>query len=162
MNSPSPTDYLIDPLGSITRLERRNLLLSATIGLLFSKAGLVPTEFTTLGIKLSAPQQSAFLVIVALSIAYFFVAFLAYGLPDFFIWRKKYQDYRVLALHEEQNWSREDQEHNDETREVVPHIAWLYRLSPGLAYTRLFFEYLVPLLFSAYSAYTLLVKANAA
>ena len=108
MNSPSPVDYLVDPLGTVTRLERRNLLLAATIGLLFSQVGLVPTEFTTLGIKLSAPQQSAFLLIIALAIAYFFVAFLAYGLPDFFIWRKKYQDYRVYALNEEQNWSQED------------------------------------------------------
>lgn len=162
MNSPSIIDYLTDPLGPIARLERRNLLLSATAGLFFSKAGLVPTEFTTLGIIMTTPQQSSFLMIIALAITYFLFAFVAYGLPDFFIWRKKYQEYKVHALQEEINWSQEDQHAQDEVAQAIPHIAWLYQLSPILAYARLAFEYVVPVLFSLYSGYTLLAKAYAA
>lgn len=91
MSEPIFTDYLGDPLGEITRKERRNLLIAGTVGVLVAKAGLVPSKISALGIDLSAPAQDAFVMLVGLVIVYFLCAFIIYGVSDFFAWRKKYQ-----------------------------------------------------------------------
>ncbi len=88
MSEPNPVEFLADPLSPITRIERRNLLLASTAGILIAKAGLIPTQISALGITLSDPNQSTFIVVMALTVVYFLCAFVVYGVADFFIWRK--------------------------------------------------------------------------
>lgn len=86
-------EFIADQLSPVTRIERRNLLIASTTGILIAKVGLIPTKISIFGITLSSPAQDTLVVIVALTIFYFFCAFIMYGITDFFIWRKKYQDY---------------------------------------------------------------------
>ena len=108
-SDPSPSDYLTDPLSPLIRAERRNLLLASFIGFLISTAGLVPTKLSAFGIELSTPQQSAFTFAAALVIGYFLLVFLAYAIPDFLVWRKKYQDYLERVEVSGRGWTQEDQ-----------------------------------------------------
>lgn len=155
-SDPSPSDYLTDPLSPLSRVERRNLLLASFIGFLISTAGLVPTKLSAFGIDLSTPQQSAFTFAAALVIAYFLLAFLAYALPDFLVWRKNYQDYLEKVEIVSRNWTQEDQRAHDDLQGSLPNIRWLYRSSPPVAYLRLLFDYALPVLFAGYSIYVLL------
>jgi len=130
--------------------------MASFVGFLISTAGLVPTKLSAFGIDLSAPQQSAFTVAVAMVIAYFFAAFVAYAVPDFLVWRKKYQDYLEQVEINGRDWTHEDQLAHDDINYTLPNIRWLYRSSPFVAYLRLLFDYALPVLFAAYSIYTLL------
>ncbi len=158
MSDPSPVDYLGDPLSEITRKERRNLLIAATVGVLVSKAGLIPSKISTFGIELSSPAQDTYIILVALTIFYFINAFVAYGISDFLIWRKKYQDYLVGIERVMQDWTEQDQRYHDELHSQVPDIGWLYSASKPMAFVRVGFEYVVPLVFGGYSIITLVMK----
>jgi amino acid transporter len=146
VSGPNPVDFLTDPLSQITRVERRNLLIASTTGFLVATADLVPTEISALGISLSAPAQEMFVILVSLTIAYFLCAFLVYGISDYFIWRKKYQDYLEAVQEYMENWTPEDQHNYDMSQ--VPRVPWLYQRAGLVAYIRAFFEYLLPILIS--------------
>lgn len=152
MSELNPVEFLSDPLSQITRIERRNLLITSTAGILVAKGGLIPTQISALGITLSAPNQSAFIVVMALTVVYFLCAFVVYGVADFFIWRKKYQDYLEHVESYLDNWSQEDQYRHDERRGKIPEIAWLYRGASPVAYIRAFFEYFIPILAGFYAS----------
>ena len=151
MSEPNPVEFLADPLSPITRIERRNLLLASTAGILIAKAGLIPTQISALGITLSDPNQSTFIVVMALTVVYFLCAFIVYGVADFFIWRKKYQDYLEHVEAYMDSWSQEDQHSYDERRVRVPEIAWLYRGAKPVAFIRTFFEYCLPVFVGLYA-----------
>jgi amino acid transporter len=97
MSGPSPAEFLSDPLSDVARKERRNLLIASTTAILAATMGLAPAHISALGIEFSPPAQSSFVVLVALIVVYFIAAFVLYGISDFFIWRKKYQDYLVAV-----------------------------------------------------------------
>lgn len=144
MSDPNPVTYLIDPLSQITRLTRRNLLIVSTTGFLVATANLIPTEISALGISLSVPAQGNFIILVSLIIVYFLLAFLFYGLSDFFIWRKKYQEYLEAVQVYTDSWTEEDQHNYDTSR--VPRVKWLYQHASSIAFSRALFEYLLPIL----------------
>lgn len=156
VSGPNPVDFLTDPLSQIARLERRNLLIASTTGFLVATADLVPTEISALGISLSAPAQEMFVVLVSLTIAYFLCAFLIYGTSDFFIWRKKYQDYLEAVQEYMEGWTEEDQHNYDMSQ--VPRVSWLYQKAGLVAYVRAFFEYLLPVLVGLFSVGLLLSR----
>lgn len=157
MLPPNPVDFLTDPLSSISRIERRNLIISSVVGFLVSKAGIVPQEISALGIKLSLPAQEMFIYLVCATIIYFLVAFLVYGVSDFFIWRKKYQDYLEVVESYNLSWSQEDQEAYDNS--YTPKIGWLYQKAGFVAYARAFFEYALPILVGVASAALVFLRA---
>ncbi len=161
-NEPSPSDYLSDPLSSLSRAERRNLLLASFVGLLISTAGLIPTRISAFGIELSAPQQNALTFAAVLIVAYFSLAFLAYAVPDWLVWRRKYQDHLEQAAIFNINWSLKDQHIYDEIADTTPNIKWLYRASPVVAYLRFLFDYILPLCFAGYSVFTLIFYESGA
>ncbi|TYC53243.1 hypothetical protein FMN52_19190 [Marinobacter sp. BW6] len=156
MQSPDPEDFLSDPLSSIARLERRNLLIASSVGFLVATAGLVPTNISALGISLSVSAQGMFVIGVALVIAYFICAFAIYGTSDFYIWRKKYQKYLEDVQSYMENWDEEDQHHYDNS--PLPKVAWLYQSAGHLAYARAFFEYGLPLVVGIGVIATLLAR----
>lgn len=149
MTDPNPSTFLEDPLSTISRAEHRNLLISCVVALLVSFAGLVPSKVSALGIELTAPEQRAFIITLAGIILYFSIAFLAYGLTDFFIWRQKYQNYLSSASSYMESWTEEDQHHYEMSN--LPRIAWLYRWAPRIAVLRIFFEYGLPLIIGTLS-----------
>ena len=55
MAEPDPRDYLADPLSPISRAERRNLLLAATLAIRIAHVNLVPTQVTALGLTCAPP-----------------------------------------------------------------------------------------------------------
>lgn len=138
------SELLGNPLSEITRKERRNLLFASTAGIAIAKMEIVPTKLSMLGVDFLPPAQSAFLVLVAVVVAYFIFAFIIYGIADFFVWRKKYQDYRVAQYYESQGWSIEEQRSHDELYENVPRDKWLYNWLTPVAFIRLTFEFLIP------------------
>ncbi len=158
-SEPSLTDYLKDPLTPVSRKARRDLLIASSVGILVSVAGLVPTRISALGVDLSLPEQKGFTLVMALTVLYFTGAFVSYGLSDFFIWRKQYQDYLERVDRQAENWDLSDQEAYDEMRLRVPDITWLYRWSKSLAFGRVLFEFALPLLIGFCSIITLLLKA---
>ena len=122
ISDPTPAEYLSDPLSEIARKERRNLLIASTVGLLMSKAALVPTRLPALGIEFSAPDQRTIVGFAAFTVLYFLGAFVLYGLSDFLIWRKKYQDYLEGVEGVMQSWSQEDEHTHDELHQHIPDI----------------------------------------
>ena len=158
-HEPRPSDFLGDPLSDISRRERRNLVASSATAILIAHTGLVPTRISALGIELSPPAQSSFLVILGAVVAYFTAAFVIYGFSDLLVWRHKYQDYLEKVEITSQNWTQEDQVNYDELQQHVPSIAWLYRISKPAAYFRIGFEFALPLLIGLYAIYALISRA---
>jgi ABC-type multidrug transport system fused ATPase/permease subunit len=71
-----------DPLGELTRKERRNLLAISTVAIVVVHTGLVPTRFSGLGIDFGPLERVAFLKILTGAVAYFLVAFVVYAVAD--------------------------------------------------------------------------------
>ena len=83
----SPLDTsLADPLSELTRKERRHLLSISLAAILIAKAGLVPTEISALGIKLTPANKSAFLILITAVTMYYLIAFLVYAGRDLIVW----------------------------------------------------------------------------
>jgi len=109
MREPDPREYLADPLSPIARAERRNLLLAATLAILIAHVNLVPTRMSALGLEFAPPAQASFLVVTALVVGYFMLAFATYALADLFVWRKRYYDYLAAMERESKDWTLADQ-----------------------------------------------------
>ncbi len=73
-----------------TMKVRRNLLVVSLVSSAIATTGLVPTEITALGLKLSAVNQQDFLKLLLLVVGYYLIAFFLYSLCDFFSWWKPY------------------------------------------------------------------------
>lgn len=158
MADANPSDFLSDPLSEVTRKERRNLLAASTGGTLVATTGLVPTQVSALGVQFSPPEQQAFVLLLAVVVGYFIVAFILYGVADIFIWRKKYQDYLVASAIESLNWTQEDQRNYDELHQGIPRSVWLYSLSKPVAFCRVAFEFALPIVVGVVSAVLLVLK----
>lgn len=143
---------LADPLSEVTRRERKYLLGISVIGLFVSYSGAIPTKIAALGIELTTSNQESFLVILALIIIYFLIAFCIYGVADFLIWRKAYQKLLENGATELLTWDESDQRRYDEIHEQIPRADWVYVWSKPTAYIRAAFEFLVPITFAIYAA----------
>ncbi len=161
MPEPDPREYLADPLSAIARVERRNLLLAATLAILIAHVNLVPTRMSALGLEFAPPAQASFLLITALVVGYFIVAFATYAVADLFVWRKRYYDYLAAVERESKDWTLQDQIEHDEVHANLPTIDWYYQWSPRVANVRMLFEFVLPLLVGAYAVSALIWRLNA-
>lgn len=152
MTNSDPIIYLGDPLSQISRIERRNLLVASTIGLLVGHVGLVPNHISALGLDFNTPSQNAFLVLLSLVIIYMTVAFSIYSTADYFIWRKRYYDHLVNQHYEYSNWTEEDQDAYDDLRKSVAPIHWYWQKAPVVAWLRIIFEFALPIVVGLYTA----------
>jgi hypothetical protein len=75
-----------EPLSTATRKAKRNMMGISTLALIYKYGGLVPTEITNLGITLSETHLRNIKILFALTILYFIVTFVAWGLKDYFAW----------------------------------------------------------------------------
>lgn len=158
MSEADPSSFLGDPLSQISRLERRNLLIASTVGLLIGHVGLVPTRVSALGLEFNAPERNAFLILLALVVTYMLLAFAIYATADFFVWRKCYYDYKVATERTASNWGLEDQRTEDEKNKLVPPIYWYWRKAPAVARLRVVFEFVLPLCVGIYTAAMLVFR----
>lgn len=71
-----------EPLHETTRKNRRNLLISSTIGLVMSVGKIAPTEIKALGITLDAVEQNNLYLLVAGIVSYFIISFSVYIRSD--------------------------------------------------------------------------------
>ncbi|MDZ7842163.1 MAG: hypothetical protein U5R46_15285 [Gammaproteobacteria bacterium] len=135
------------PLSEVSRKERRNLLFAGTTGFLVSFAGIVPTKISAFGIELSTLDQKTFILLVAVVVFYFLIAFAVYGTSDLFIWRKKYQDYLEEVEKYVDGWTEEDQRLYDGLYSRLPKIDWLYDRFKDVTTCRMLFEFLLPVVY---------------
>lgn len=161
MREPDPREYLADPLSPIARAERRNLLLAATLAILIAHVNLVPTRMSALGLEFAPPAQASFLVVTALVVGYFMLAFATYAVADLFVWRKRYYDYLAAMERESKDWTLQDQIEHDEVHANLPTIDWYYQWSPRVANARMLFEFVLPLLVGAYAVSALAWRMTA-
>jgi hypothetical protein len=129
-------------------------------GIAIEKVGLVPVEITFLGITLRNEDQNALIIILAIVIAYFFVAFLIYGITDYMVLRKKHQEYLEAVDAHCENMTEEDQFHYDEMQARIGGISWIYQCSTHVMYVRAVFEYLLPILVGIYAVVSLLFSTS--
>ena len=67
---------IVDPLSTVTRKERRALLLVSMIAITLVKARVIPSKITALGIEFQKLDQQSLLSILALITGYFLIAFI--------------------------------------------------------------------------------------
>ena len=91
-----------DPLTDLARNYRRTLILVGTVATGVALAGIVPREFTTLGIALSPNDQRVLVWIAWLSVLYFFISFLLYAGNDYWAWQENVT-YSVSKFQESQS-----------------------------------------------------------
>ena len=156
---PRVRDFLNDPLSDITRKERRNLLTAGVLGAFVVWTGLVPTKVATLGIELNLMEQKYFLILLGFIVLYFLVAFLLYGMADYFIWRERYREYLVDFEIEMDGVSMSDELDPNDPEARVPYIPWVYSFSGLLAKSRMTFEYALPVLVGISAIVALFIKA---
>lgn len=138
---------LDNPLNEISRRERKYLLMTSAIGIFVAFTGVIPTKISALGIELNASEQKAFLLMLALIIGYFLLAFLIYGFKDFLNWRIEYQSQIEESLREALNQTYEDHiaEQHDEVRDYIKRLHWPYKLKKPTVWIHIIFEFVFPI-----------------
>ena len=72
MAKDSEKDLLLhDPLGEVTRKERKTLLATSMIGIVVEKTGLVPSKISAIGIEFAKSDQNTILSLLSLVVFYF-------------------------------------------------------------------------------------------
>ena len=150
-----------DPLSDLTRKQRTYLLATSILSVALVKTGITPTRISALGVEFQRTNQDAFLVILALVLAYFIAAFALYAVTDFAAWKR--------ALHLEREEAFRD--HSARFRDPVeaelmkdnPEVFRVDRITfasirAGRAFSkvRAVFEFLLPLAVGIYAVVVLL------
>lgn len=154
---------LDDPLSTETRSKRRVLLGVSLMGIAMAKAGLIPKKINALGVELESGNQGALLYLVAAVIIYFFVAFLIYGASDFIAWRKRisifYAENTKSFFKRMTEGERDRNSYESIIKDAEERVQFWGRLSPTSSTIRAAFEFIPPLLFSAYAIFNLIELA---
>ena len=158
-SGPTPADFLVDPLSSESRKTRRDLLVASSVSLLVARGDLVPTKISALGIDLSLGAQKGLTWALAVVVLYLTAAFTSYGLSDYFNWRLRLHSYRERVEQEAENWTQEDQDRYDETRQRAGDISWLYERAGLLAWVRVVVDMAVPPILGLTAILSLSIKA---
>ena len=117
MEKQSPSDVILsDPLREITRKERTRLLITSFFGIAIVHTKLLPTRIGVLGIEFAQTEQGKLLIVLAVLITYFLVAFLLYATVDFTAWRLAY-----LGAHEFPKFSGPEPNTNQERGRLLTH-----------------------------------------
>jgi hypothetical protein len=136
---------LRDPLSDVTRQERSRLLLSTLVSLTVSKAGILPTRISTLGVEFSPTNRQAMLVLLAVVVGYFLLAFVIYGYYDIFLAMS-------LAGHE----MVRDIGDRRETRPEIPYGGYSRGMKLHFFLRAALFEFGLPVVAGIYAIYALL------
>ena len=165
----NPSDLLLrDPLGRVTRSERRSLLGVSVIGILIAKTGLLPTKISAIGVEFTIGHQQAILIILTLVIGYFLSAFVLYATTDFLAWRMKNarisRKYEMLVM-------KINKLPSDKRQKAIEHADTLVkaaemgpkepgtRLLQSTSWLRMVFEFIIPIVTAGYAIFSLLTTA---
>ena len=156
----SPLQVILrDPLSEVTRGERRMLLGISVLSLFVAKTGLIPSKISALGVDLERADQRAFLVVMALVVAYFVVAFVLYGLTDFLAWRLSYNEGSKVAYQEIfDRMHRPESSSSNNPSSYYPDDwipRWPNHLATPISFARALFEFFLPVLVGGYAIYAL-------
>lgn len=150
---------LRDPLSIVTRKQRQLLLLASLLGLTLVKTGIVPSKISGLGIEFQSADQRAILLIVALIVSYFLVAFTIYAASDFLAWKvsiSKQVIEKTIADYEEDLRNDVSEPEIDEYRyEMYEKIEIYIKLITPTSIFRAFFDFALPIFFGGYSLFLL-------
>jgi hypothetical protein len=145
---------LKDPLSDLARRERKTLLGTSALSLFISKTGSIPKEISALGISFEKADQHAFLVVFAMVISYFLIAFMVYGFSDYLAWKIAYDKSSQLAYAE--HYDRMERREPLDSHPVDSWLPkWPRRLAWPMSLARAFFEFLLPIVVAIYSIYSL-------
>ena len=152
---------LRDPLSQVTRAERRMLLGISALSIFVTSTGLIPTKISALGVDFGQSDQRALLIVLALVVAYFLVAFVVYGLTDYLSWRVTYDESRrsaYLKFYEQMHASREERDRmRDEFgSDWIPR--WPKYVVQPASLLRSAFEFFLPIAVGAYAIFSLVQK----
>jgi hypothetical protein len=75
-----------DSLLETTRKERSALLALSTLGIVTVWGGLIPKKISALGIELEQINEKALMIILAILVSYFWIAFFVLALADVLAW----------------------------------------------------------------------------
>ena len=150
-----------DPLSEVTRRERRLLLAVSTVCFAVSKAGLVPTKISALGIDFTQSDQKAIFLILGAIVVYLLLTFVAYAAADFIQWRIATADSFRAWWNANLSGLEEAAKAENVRREQIKKQLGLYfpTTSAAVAYAgkvsvlRAFIEFFFPALFGGYCAY---------
>jgi len=171
MTTQPPTESpdllrLRDPLSEVTRRERKVLLGISLVGVAFVQTGLLPTEISALGIKLTAIDRKMLVILLAVVCLYFLFAFLAYAASDFLAWQMSLHDaisQRVRESVEDRDDEYEQMIHTEVWRVLYEHYPWTQRASRfvlPVSWARGLLEFGVPVGFSLYAIFILAKNAT--
>ena len=159
MPTPDPKAHISDSLSQISRKERRSLLVASATSLLFSRAGIVPIKIDVLGIELSQPDQKYLTLIILMVVLYFSLAFFIYGTADVLVWVQNRVDYQNAIHSEPSNWNHEKDAPTEEAHYIeIYSYCWYKPIINSVAFGRVIFDFLLPLIFGLYAAYSLLYR----
>jgi hypothetical protein len=158
---------LRDPLSEVTRKERRALLGVSVLGMALVHTGLVPSEITALGIKLTAPAQSSLLQLMAAICGYFLIAFSVYATSDYASWQRALHDSIYERIYQSRLTNDDDVDHilhsytEDKIAENYPQLVLFVSLTAKVTKSRAFVEFLLPIAVGLYAIVALLAKSAA-
>lgn len=159
---------LDDPLSGETRAKRKYLLITSLIGIAMVKAGIVPKKISALGVDLEPSNQGVLLYLVSAVIIYFLFAFVVYAGSDFIGWRKRvslfYQENIKAFVKKINGRDNDNYDHTSEFAEFLENaeerVHFWKKLSPIASIIRGLFDFLLPILVSAYAVFILVSLAN--
>lgn len=148
---------LNDPLSTVTRRERKFLLVSSITGITIVKTGFIPSKISALGIEFAQTDQNSLLFVIGLVILYFLIAFLIYGTSDFLIWRLNYSSVLQDAMINQWKSDVEKTPVMEMSGYIAKHLdsGFLARVSfyvtQIVSWLRAVFEFLLPIFLGIYA-----------
>jgi hypothetical protein len=152
---------LKDPLSQVTRAERRMLLGISALSIFVTSTGLIPTRVSALGVDFGQSDQRALLLVLALVVGYFLVAFIVYGLTDYLSWRITGDESRrsaYLKFYEQMHTTRKERDEMRETFGSDWISQWPKHVVQPATLLRGAFEFFLPIAVGAYAIFSLLQK----
>lgn len=148
-------------LSSVTRAERRMLLIVAMIGIVVAHTGLIPSKISALGIEFGQTDQRGFLIILIVIIGYLVGAFTLYAGADFIAWRFAYDTALLHHLKHEPAVIPEPDSPTDKPwqkaqKEVQRRRGRWSRLARTISKLRGLWEFVLPVLVGVYAIAALL------
>jgi len=143
-------------LGKVTRAERRILLGVAMLAIAVGHTGLIPSKIAALGIEFEHADQRALLVILAVIVTYFTVAFAIYATADFLAWRAAHDDALLMHPQNEHAFVPIADAPGDKPPERIQKKIWRRRwrwgtLARKTSYVRAAWEFVLPIAVGFYA-----------
>jgi hypothetical protein len=157
MTNIDPTSARVaDPLSEVTRANRKWLLFSSLLGVLFVQAGLVPTRLSLLGTEFKQWEDKNLILVLICVSAFYLVSFVVAAVSDYFSLRMKIftADTDDDATYELLLQREADDELTEQDKILLFRLrthAWIFNTSNWVSKLRLIVEFILPTIFSIYS-----------